>query len=132
MGKHGVREDPEKVNAIKEWPVPRNVKDLRQFLGLDNYLHKYCKNYAEQTKPMSDFLKKEAEWTWSEDQVDAFTSVKQSLVEAPVLAFPEADKLFSDVCDGSNFGIGSALMQKDDDGIDRIISYQFRLLKLQS
>ena len=58
--------------------------------------------------------------------------MKQSLVEAPVLAFPEADKLFSDVYDGSNFGIGSALMQKDDDGIDRIISYQFRLLKLQS
>ena len=39
VGKHGVRADPEKVKAVKEWPVPRHVKDLRQFLGLANYLH---------------------------------------------------------------------------------------------
>ena len=81
MGKHGVREDPEKVNAIKEWPVPRNVKDLRQFLGLANFLHKYSKNYAERTEPMSDFLKKDAKWNWCEAQVDSFTLVKQLLVE---------------------------------------------------
>ena len=55
--------------------------------------------------------------------------MKQSLVEAPVLALPDADKHFSVVCDASNFAIGSALMQKDDDGVDRVISYQSRLLK---
>ncbi|CAI5701582.1 unnamed protein product [Peronospora effusa] len=94
LGAHGVRADPEKVKAVKEWPVPRHVKDLRQFLGLANYLHKYSKNYAEQTKPLSDLLKKDTEWTWSKEQEDEFTSVKQSLVEAPVLAFPDADKPF--------------------------------------
>ena len=81
---------------------------------------------------MSDLLKKDTEWTWPEVQVDDFTSVKTSLVEAPVLALPDADKPFSVVCDVSNFSVGSALMQKDDDGIDRVISYQSRLLKLQS
>ena len=60
---------------------PRNVKELRQFLGLANYLHKYSKNYAELTKPMSDLLKKYAEWNCYEAQVDAFNSVKQLLVE---------------------------------------------------
>ena len=55
--------------------------------------------------------------------------MKQSLVDAPVLALPDADKPFSVVCDASNFAIGSALMQKDDDGVDRVISYQSRLLK---
>ena len=58
-----------------------------------------------------------------------FTSVKQSLVEAPVLALPDADKPFSVVCDASNFAVGSALMPKDDNGVDRVISYQSRLLK---
>ena len=58
MGKHVVREELENVKAIKEWPVPRHVKDMRQFLGLANYLHKYSKNYAERTKPMSDLLKR--------------------------------------------------------------------------
>ncbi|CAI5710081.1 unnamed protein product [Peronospora effusa] len=126
---HGVRAEPEKVKAVKEWPVPRHMKDLRQFLGLANYLHKYIKHDAEQTKPLSDLSKKDTEWTWSKEQEDVFTSVKQSLVEAPVLALPDADKPFSVVCDASNFAIGSALMQKDDDGVDRVISYQSRLLK---
>ena len=52
-----------------------------------------------------------------------------SLVEAPALALPDADKPFSVVCGASNFAIGSALMQKDDDGVDRVISYQSRLSK---
>ena len=59
MGKHGVRADTEKFKA-KEWPVSRNVKDLRRFLRLANYLHKHSKNYAERTKIMLDLLKKEA------------------------------------------------------------------------
>lgn len=58
VGEHGVRADPEKLKAVKEWPVPRHVKDLHQFLGLANYLHKYSKNYAERTKPLSDLLEK--------------------------------------------------------------------------
>ena len=82
------------------------MKDLRQFLGLANYLHKYSKNYAEQTKPLSDLLKKDTEWFWLKEQEDAFTSVKQSLAEAPVLALPDADKPFSVVCDASNFAKG--------------------------
>ena len=129
VGTHGVRADPDKVKSVKEWPIPRHVKDLRQFLGLANYLHKYSKNYAEKTKPLSDLLKKDADRVWSKVEDDAFTSVKQSLIEAPVLALPDADKPFSVVCDASNFAIGSALIQKDDDGIDRVISYQSRLLK---
>ena len=55
VGAHGVRADPGKVKAVKEWPVPLHVKDLRQLLGFADYLHKYSKNYAEQTKPLSDF-----------------------------------------------------------------------------
>ena len=89
------------------------MKVLRKFLGLANYLHKYSKNYAERTKQMSDLLKKDAEWTWSEAQVDT-----------PVLALTDVDKPLSVVCDASNIAIGSALMQNDDDGNDRVISNQ--------
>ena len=129
VGRNGVRADPEKIRAIQEWPVPRSVKDLRQFLGLANYLHKFSKNYALTVKPLTDLLKKEVEWAWDAAHREAFTQVKRSLVEAPVLALPDADKAFSVVCDASQFAIGSALMQKDDDGVDRVISYQSRLLK---
>ena len=66
---------------------------------------------------------------WPKAQVDAFTSVKQSLVEAPVLDLPDADNTICVVYDASNFAIGSALMQKDNEGTDLVISYHYRLLK---
>ena len=129
VGRHGVRADPGKVKAVAEWPVPRNVKELRQWLGLANYLHKYSKNYAATAKPLSSLLKKEAEWVWTAECDAAFKELKRSLVEAPVLALPDASKPFSVVCDASQYAIGCALMQKDGDGVDRVISYQSRLLK---
>ncbi|KAG2879687.1 hypothetical protein PC118_g23445 [Phytophthora cactorum] len=57
IGKRGLREDPAKVKAIVEWPVPKNQKDLRKWLGLANYLHKYSANYAEMARPLSNLLK---------------------------------------------------------------------------
>jgi hypothetical protein len=61
VGKHGVRVDAEKVRAVCDWPIPTSVKDMRKFLGLANYLHKYSKNYADIVRPLSDLLKKDAE-----------------------------------------------------------------------
>ena len=86
VGKDGVRPDPEKIRAIVDWPAPVNVKELRQFLGLSTYLHKYSKNYASIILPLSQLLKKEAAWNWSVECNDAFNSVKQSLTQHPVLA----------------------------------------------
>ena len=129
VGRHGVRADPQKIKAVQEWPVPQNVKDLRQFLGLANYLHKYCSNYAARAKPLTDLLKKETDWLWTPQCDEAFADLKRSLIEAPVLALPDSDKPFSVVCDASNYAIGCALMQTDADGRERVISYQSRLLK---
>ncbi|KAG2812184.1 hypothetical protein PC113_g23588 [Phytophthora cactorum] len=65
VGKNGVRPDPEKVRVINEWPTLSNVKELRQFLGLATYVCKYVENYAGKIHPMSQLLKKEAEWKWT-------------------------------------------------------------------
>ncbi|KAF1321579.1 Pol protein, partial [Globisporangium splendens] len=129
VGKAGVRADPEKIKAIADWPIPKNVKDLRKWLGLANYLHKYSHNYAARVRPLTHLLKKDVEWDWTNDVMNAFIDVKESLVRAPVLALPDHTKAFSVVCDASDFAIGCALMQKDDDGHKRVVSYQSRLLK---
>ncbi len=129
VGKNGVRPDPEKIRAIKEWPAPRDVKELRKFLGLAAYLHKYSRNYAEFTVPLSALLKKDAVWRWTAECQQAFEAIKQSLIEAPILAIADQDRPFHVVCDASDFAIGSALMQKDDAGAERIICYQSRQLK---
>ena len=129
VGKNGVRPDPEKIKAISDWPVPNNVKELRKFLGLATYLHKYAKNYAGMCLPLSSLLKKDKEYEWTAECQQSFEAIKQSLISAPILAIADQDKPFFVVCDASDFAIGCALMQKDDDGNERVIYYQSRQLK---
>ncbi|KAG2785130.1 hypothetical protein PC116_g24777 [Phytophthora cactorum] len=113
VGKNGVRPDPEKVRVISEWPTISNVKELSQFLGLATYLCKYVENYAGKIRPLSQLLKKEAEWKWTAECQQAFDAVKQGLTEAPILAVADQDRPFHVVCDASDFAVGCALMQHD-------------------
>ncbi|KAG6585071.1 reverse transcriptase [Phytophthora cinnamomi] len=129
VGKNGVRPDPEKVRVINEWPTPSNVKERRQFLGLATCLCKYVEDYAGKIRPLSQLLKKEAVWNWTTDCQKAFDAVKQGLTEAPILAVADQDRPFHVVCDASDFAIGSALMQHDPEGRDRVVYYQSRQLK---
>ncbi|KAG3204054.1 hypothetical protein PC129_g22644 [Phytophthora cactorum] len=129
VGKNGVRPNPEKVRVISEWPTLSNVKELRQFLGLATYLCKYVESYAGKIRPLSQLLKKEAEWKWTAECQQAFDAVKQGLTEAPILAVADQDRPFHVVCDASDFAIGCALMQHDHEGRDRVVYYQSRQLK---
>jgi len=88
LGKDGVRADPEKIEAISQWPVPTSQRDLRKWLGLANYLHKYSENYAELARPLTSLLKKDADWSWTAEAQRAFEAIKQSLQSAPILALP--------------------------------------------
>ncbi|KAG3231266.1 hypothetical protein PI124_g23639 [Phytophthora idaei] len=129
IGKRGLRADPAKVKAIVEWPVPKNQEDLRKWLGLANYLHKYSANYAEMARPLSNLLKKDAPWCWEVGHDEAFQAVKESLLRAPILALPDLDRPCSVVCDASDFAIGCALLQADADGRERVIAFESRQLK---
>ncbi|GMF24146.1 unnamed protein product [Phytophthora lilii] len=128
VSKDGVRADPEKVSSICSWPTPKNQTELRQWLGLANYLHKYTKNYAGLIHPLSSLLKDVA-WSWRTEHHKAFETVKQSLSSAPVLMLPDPSKPFHVVCDASDFAIGCALMQFDNEGHERVVSYQSRQMK---
>ncbi|GMF63395.1 unnamed protein product [Phytophthora fragariaefolia] len=89
VSKDGVRADPEKISSICSWPTPKNQTELRQWLGLANYLHKYTKDYATLIQPMSSLLKKDVAWDWRPEHQDAFEAVKKSLASAPVLMLPD-------------------------------------------
>ncbi|KAE8875196.1 hypothetical protein PF003_g40665 [Phytophthora fragariae] len=125
----GVRADPEKISSICSWPTPKNQTELRQWLGLANYLHKYTKDYAGLIQPMSSLLKKDVAWNWRPEHQDAFDAVKKSLASAPVLMQPDTSRPFHVVCDASDFAIGCALMQFDAEGRKRVVSYQSRQMK---
>uniref|UniRef100_H3H8Y1 Reverse transcriptase domain-containing protein n=1 Tax=Phytophthora ramorum TaxID=164328 RepID=H3H8Y1_PHYRM len=120
VSKNGVRADPEKVSSICSWSPPSNPTELRQWLGLANYLHKYTKGYAGLIHPLSSLLKKDATWSWRPEHQVAFDSVKKSLASAPILMLPDDAKPFHVVCDASDFAIGCALMQFDNEGCERV------------
>ncbi|POM79537.1 Pol protein [Phytophthora palmivora] len=129
IDKAGVRAGPGKVKDIAAWPTPRSPKDLRKWLGLANYLRKYNAGYAELARPFSDLLKKDADWVWEQQHQDAFDSIKTSLQHAPVLTLLDENKSFDVVYDASAYAIGCALLQKDDEGRERVISFHSRQLK---
>ena len=130
VGKHGVRPDPEKIKAITDWPVPVDVKGLRKFLRQAAYLHKYSPIfYSEMTVHLSCLLKKNVKWSWKADCQRSFESIKQSLMQSPILEIAGRDRPFHVVCDASDFVYGCALMQFDTDGAERVICYQSRQLQ---
>ncbi|GMF21687.1 unnamed protein product [Phytophthora fragariaefolia] len=129
LGKDGVRADPEKVCAIAQWPVLVSQKDLRKWLGLANYLHKYSANYADTARPLTNLLKKDAVWSWTSEAQQSFEAIKSNLQSATILALPDEDRPFSVVCDVSDFDIGCALLQVAAEGRDRVVSFQSRQLK---
>ncbi|KAE9296222.1 hypothetical protein PF008_g24063 [Phytophthora fragariae] len=129
VSKNGVRADPEKIPSICSWSTPTSPTELRQWLGLAKYLHKYTKDYAGLIQPLSSLLRKDATWLWRPEHEAAFDSVKKSLASAPILMLPDDSKPFHVVCDASDFDIGCALMQFDDEGREQVLSYQSRQMK---
>ena len=129
VSKSGVRSDPEKETSICSWPTPKNPTELLQCLGLANYLHNYTKDYTGSIQPLSSLLKKDAKWSWHPRNQAAFNTVKKRLDLEPVYVLPDDSKPFHVVCDASEFSISIVRMQFDDEGSERVVSYQSRQMK---
>lgn len=98
--------DADKVQSVKEWPTPKNVKQLRGFLGLTGYYRRFIKNYASIASPLTDLLRKEA-FIWSETADSAFTKLKEAITSAPVLALRNFTQPFTLETDASGLGVGA-------------------------
>ncbi|KAF9760593.1 Retrovirus-related Pol polyprotein from transposon [Nosema granulosis] len=119
--------DPSKIDSIKSYPFPNNIKELRSFLGLVNYCREYVKSYAELTRPLFDELKGETKNSnrkliWNENLNDKFVQIKQALSEEIKRKQPDFSKEFILTTDASNYGIGAVLAQKGDQNQEEVIS----------
>ena len=114
----GVAADPEKVQAIREWPRPTTVTEVRSFLGLAGYYRKFVKDFSSIAKPLTKLTGKGVPFLWVEETEKAFKKLKEALTTAPVLALPEQGKPYTVYTDASRVGLGCVLMQ---DG--RVIAY---------
>jgi hypothetical protein len=107
----GMATDPAKVAAISSWPVSSSCKELRGFLGLAGYYHKFARNFGLLAKPLTSLLKKHSVFVWTSVQESAFVALKQALTSAPVLALPDFSRPFTIETDASGSGIGAVLQQ---------------------
>ena len=123
----GVETDPKKVSCIKEWPTPKDVKELRQFLGLASYYRRFIKSFALKANPLYRLTEKGRRWEWTKECGESFTNLKQALASAPILAFPNFDNDFILDTDASTDGLGAVLSQQSEEG-ERVIAYASRTL----
>lgn len=122
LSDEGIKPDPKKLLAVKEFPTPQNVKNIRQFLGLSGYYRRFIDKFAVIAQPLTKLLKKDIEFNWQEPQQKAFDLLKQKLCEEPLLKFPNFNEPFILTTDASGFAIGGILSQGDL-GKDQPIAY---------
>jgi hypothetical protein len=102
-----------KLGAVQDWPPPKNVPELRSFLGLTNYFRKFIRGYSQYTFPLTQFLKKSTTWAWLPPCQTAFEFLKKALITAPVLTHYDPEGNLEVICDASKVALGAILMCND-------------------
>ena len=132
ISSEGVKCDPAKIQAVKEWHPMKTTRQVKSFLGMVCYYNKFIKDYAEVSRPLYDLLVKNRKFVWEEAQQQAFEKLKNALISAPILAYPSANGRYILDTDASNFAYGAVLsqLQEDENGIEqeRVIAYYSKTL----
>jgi hypothetical protein len=103
---------PEKVKAIREWPSPRSMFEVRRFHGLASFYRKFIRNLSGICAPMMDIVKKRHNsFKWIEETERRFNILKENITEQPILILPNFGKTFLVRCDASGVAIGADLIQ---------------------
>lgn len=128
IGNGGIKTDPEKVESIKNWPTPKNIKQVRGFLGLAGWYRRFVANFSSIVFPITEVLSTKRKFCWTPEAQNSFELIKTLLTSAPVLSNPDFSKKFYLQCDASDFGIGAVLVQFDDDGNEKPIAFMSKKL----
>jgi hypothetical protein len=126
ISKEGVATDPAKISAIKDWPTPKNVTELRSFLGLC-YYRMYIEQFSAKPRCLHALLEKGRKFVWSPECQDASVRLKEALTQSLILAHPDFSKPLILDTDASQGAIGAVLSQMKD-GKERVLAYASRTL----
>ena len=128
IGGDAIMADPKKTQAVRDWPTPTTVTELRGFLGLANYFRRFIDGYAIMAAPLTALTgkKKGERITMGPNEMTAFDAVKQSLVSPPVLSVEDPTRPYEVITHALGAGIGALLLQRDDEGRPHVIAYESR------
>ena len=128
ISSQGISPDPEKVETVKYFPVPKNKKELQSYLGLINYYRRFISGFSHIAGPLNKLLKNDQSFTWTDSCQSAFSTLKDKLLSAPILAYPNFSKEFIIYTDASDHAIGYILGQLDNNNKEVVIAYGGRSL----
>lgn len=126
----GVTVDPAKTEAVHAWPEPVNVREVRSFVGLASYYRRFVPGFAELARPLHKPTEKGVPFKWTPACQAAFQALKNKLVSAPILTFPDPSETFILDTDASDMAIGAILSQKVD-GLEKVVAHASRALSRQ-
>jgi len=123
IGPKGIEMEEEKVDRVLSWLEPKNVKDVRKFLGLANYYRRFIKDFAQVARPINVLMRKDVKWQWGVEQQKAFDELKRVFTTKPVLAALDLDKEFRVEADTSNYATRGVLSIKCSDEIWKPVAF---------
>jgi len=124
----GIAPDPQKIEAVQKIQPPNNVTQLRSFLGLVGYYRQFIHNFSKVAQPLNQLLCKKTSYIWTELQQEAFEELKQRLTTAPILKYPDFDRLFILATDASYHGFRATLSQLDRNRKEHPVAYASKSL----
>ena len=90
----GIGADPTKCQQVRDWPVPRDLHEVRSFVGLCSYYRRHIQGFTELAAPLYELVTKGTEFEWTDRRHEAFGQLKNALTSAPILGFPREDGLW--------------------------------------
>ena len=103
-----------------EWPRPKDVHDVRSFLGLASYYRKFIRGFSEIARPLTDLTRAAKEFDWKEPQQSTFIRLKMALATAPILLLPDFELPFVITTDASEAAVGAILEQNQGRGLQPV------------
>jgi hypothetical protein len=126
----GVRPDPQRIAIVLKYPVPRNQKQLRQFLGSCNFHSKFMIDYTNYVGPLLPLLKKGVAWSWTEEMQAAFETLRAQFAHSIQLIHPDENLPYCVYTDACQYGISGILIQRNSEGKPYIVSTTSRVLSI--
>lgn len=128
VSSEGIQVNSEKTEAIKNFPVPSNLKSFQRFLGMAGWYHRFVADFSQIAEPLTALKRKGARFKWTSECQTAFDTLKDHLVKPPILGHPNFDLPFVVYTDASDIGLGAVLVQQRGLGSEEVLAFASRTL----